>query len=202
MFVRCCLRGDFMKQEKFLCSLSDEELAAMVGNGDDSAFEEIAQRYKKLISHIAARYCNGEHDLCDLTQEGLLGLLSACKSYDVKGGSSFKNYAALCIKRKFISILRRDRAKSAVPKESIVSIEDIDISDAGGLNPEEIIVSRERLGEFLTRIKSSLSRMEISVIYLYLQGLSYDEIGKKAGLSKKSVDNALQRIKKKLNSKP
>lgn len=177
--------------------LSDSQLAAFVKADKDFAFEEMTRRYKNLISVIASQFCSSEYELCDFTQEGLLGLLSACKTFDEKGGASFKNYAALCIKRRLLSIIRKSKSKGAIPNDSLVSLDNIELSDENLLNPEEIIVSKERLNDLLTQMKDVLSQKEINVIYFYLKGQTYEEISKNTGLSKKSIDNALQRIKKK-----
>lgn len=191
---------------KSYSKLSDSQLADLVQKGDDNAFEEITNRYKGLNSYLAYEYCIPEYDVCDFTQEGLLGLLSACKTYDTNAGTTFKNYVATCIKNRFVSIIRKSKSKGAIPKENIVSIddkrfsdiEDFEFSDNNKLNPEELVVSKERLEDFLIQMKQSLSQMEITVAYFYLKGLTYQEISQKTGLSKKSVDNALQRVKKKL----
>lgn len=185
------------KDEQFLSTLSDFELTDLVKNGNDLAFEEITHRYKSLIAALSSQYCTAEYDLCDFSQEGLLALLNACKTFTDKGGASFKNYAALCIKRRFISIIRQSKAKSSIPSENIVSLDNVELSDKKLQSPEELVVSRERLEELLIQMKNNLSQKEISVVYLYLKGLSYDEISENTGLSKKSVDNALQRVKRK-----
>lgn len=186
--------------------LSDHQLADLVKKGDDNAFEVIINRYKGLNSYLAHEYCIPEYDICDFTQEGLLGLLSACKTFNSTIGTTFKNYAAVCIKNRFVSIIRKSKSKSAIPKENIVSIDDsrfsdtndFEFSDNNRSNPEELVVSKERLKEFLIQMKQSLSQREITVAYFYLKGLTYEEISEKTGISKKSVDNALQRVKKKL----
>ncbi len=191
---------------KYYSKLSDRQLAYLVQKGDDNAFEEIVERYKGLNSYLAHTYCIPEYDICDFTQEGLLGLLSACKTFNLKFETSFKNYAAVCIKNRFVSIIRKSKSKGTIPKENIVSIDDsrfskiddFEFSDNNKSNPEELVVSKERLEEFLIQMKQSLSQREITVAYFYLKGLNYEEISEKTGLSKKSVDNALQRIKKKL----
>ena len=187
-----------MNQNNSLSSLGDLQLVRMVKDGDGSAFEEISHRYRNFIHSVARRFCSEEDELCDFTQEGLLGLLSACKTFKEENGASFKNYTALCIKRRLISLKRKQSSGASVPNSSMISIEDVEIPDRDNPDPEELIVSRERLDEMLIQLKNSLSDMEVKVICLYLQGLTYDEIAKKAGLSKKSVDNALQRIKRKL----
>ena len=185
--------------EKFE-DFSDVQLAGFVKTGSERAFEEITERYKGLVFYFAKQFCNTEFDLCDFTQEGLMALLSACKSYDEDRGSSFKNYVSLCIKNRLISIVNKNKLKGAIPEDSIVSIDDIELSDKNLNNPENLYVSRERLEDVLSQMKNSLSQKEIKVFYLYLKGLNYEEISKSIGLTKKSVDNALQRVKKKLQS--
>lgn len=195
------LRGELMaetKRENELSALSDSSLTELVRQGSDSAFEEIARRYKGLIASLSAEYCTGDYDPCDFSQEGMLALLSACKTYiNDENGASFKNYAALCVKRRFISIVRKSKAKGAIPEEHLVPLESAELQSSFQ-SPEELVVSKERLEELLMQMKNNLSQKEISVVYLYLKGLSYGEISNAAGISKKSVDNALQRIKRKL----
>lgn len=188
------------KNVENLHALSDDALTALVKKGQEPAFEEITSRYKNLITLLAKQYCAPGFDLCDFTQEGLLGLLSACRTFDTKSGASFKNYAALCIKRRYISIIRKSQSKRTIPKDSLISIDEIELSDKNLNNPENLIVSRERLEDVLKQMKNTLSQTEIRVFYLYLKGLSYDEISKSLHFPKKAVDNALQRVKKKLQS--
>lgn len=197
------LRGGFVSASKNVENLhafSDDALTDLIKEGQESAFEEITGRYKNLITLLAKQYCAPGFDLCDFTQEGLLGLLSACRTFDAAAGASFKNYAALCIKRRYISIIRKSQAKGTIPKDSLISIDEIELSDKNLNNPENLMVSRERLEDVLKQMKSTLSPTEIRVFYLYLKGLSYDEISKTLRFPKKSVDNALQRVKKKLQS--
>lgn len=181
-----------------LSAVSELQLLEMIRSGDDLAFEEIADRYKPLVSYLATNYCTGDFDVCDFTQEGLLGLLNACKTFDINGGASFKNYASLCIKNRFISIIRKSKAKSIIPNENLVSIDDVELPDKQLANPEELIISEERLKELLFQLNSTLSQNEILVLFYYLKGMNYQEISEKTGLNKKAVDNALQRVKKKL----
>ena len=186
------------QNREILSAVSEPELLELVSSGDDKAFEEIVNRYKPLVSTLANSYCTPDFDVCDFIQEGLLGLLNACKTFDVNGGASFKNYASVCIKNRFISIIRKSKSKNVIPNDSIVSIDDIELSDKNLSNPEELVISEERLKDLLEHLNNSLSQNEILVLYYYLKGMKYQEISEKTGLNSKAVDNALQRIKKKL----
>ncbi len=181
-----------------LFAVSEIELLKLISLGDNNAFEEIVNRYKPLVSALATSYCTPDFDVCDFIQEGLLGLLNACKTFDADGGASFKNYASLCIKNRFVSIIRKSKSKSVIPNDSIVSIDDVELSDKNRSNPEELVISEERLKELLEQLNNNLSQNEILVLYYYLKGMKYEEISEKTGLNKKAVDNALQRVKKKL----
>ena len=181
-----------------LSTVSDIELLKLIRIGDENAFEEITNRYKPLVSAIAKNYYTADFDFCDFVQEGLLGLLKACKTFDEKAGCSFKTYVSICIKNRFISVLRKANSKDIIPNENIVPIDDVDIYDKNLSNPEELVLSEERLKELLEHINNKLSKNEILVFYYYLKGMIYQEIVNITGLTVKAVDNALQRVKKKL----
>ena len=180
-----------------LSELDDEVLCSLVADGSDIAFEEITKRYKGLINSIAAGFTYPGFDSGDFMQIGLLGLFKACKTYRPEHGISFKNFAALCIKRRFISLVRSSSARKSVPTDATVSIED-NSSVPGGYNPEIMIADKESDSEFFSLIKSRLSAMELCVLKGYVNGMSYKDIAASLGLDSKAVDNALQRVRKKL----
>ena len=180
---------------------SDALLAQEIQQGNQAAFEEITKRYQGLIASIAARYSATGFDRADFMQEGLLALHSACKSFsDKKGGASFRNFAALCISRRFMSVIRSANTKGAIPEDSLVSFDGIELSDNNSHNPETLILQQESSEDFMKAIRNALSPLESDVLNLYLCGMSYTEIAKKLSTSPKSVDNALQRIRKKISS--
>lgn len=190
---------DEHKVQLDLGSFSDMQLADEVKKGNEAAFEEISDRYRGLISSIAARYSAAGIDHADLMQEGLLALLSACKAYDNREDkASFRNFAGVCISNRFLSVIRSASTKSAIPRDRIIPIEDVDISDQNQSNPETLMLQKESSRDFAKLIKDRLSPLEMNVLRLYLGGMSYAEISGKLNVSAKSVDNALQRIRKKL----
>lgn len=182
-------------------SLSDSVLAKLSKNGDENAFNELVMRYLGTISFIARKYSAQGYEQNDFVQEGLLGLLYSCQTFDENGASSFKNYMSVIVERRFISIIRRLNAQKAVPNSAIVRIDDLseNVEDAS-LTPEEIVMYREHAKSVLEKLKSMLSKTEYEVLFHFASGLSYSRISQKLQLSEKSVDNALQRARKKICS--
>lgn len=178
--------------------LSDAELTELVRQNNEQAFEEIVSRYIGLVAHIASKYRAESFETGDFIQEGLLSLLSACKTYDEKRGSSFKNYAVLCIENKLKTIFRRTQNKSSIPNESIVPIDDAENINDSSSNPEQLVLDREFLNSVLKSLKTDLSQMEQKIFKLYLNGFTYVQISQTLSVPLKSVDNAIQRAKKKL----
>lgn len=181
--------------------LSDLVLIQRVCSGDNEAFQLLSRRYSGLIITVAKKYYAVGLDRNDFFQEGLMGLLSACKCYSEDRDISFRNYAALCINRRFSSIVKRDKNKGAIPADSVVPIDELEISDNNARNPETLVLQKEQDEDFWHFLKSSLSPLELDVLKLYLEGNSYEYIAQKLSVSQKSVDNALQRIRRKIASR-
>ncbi len=195
-------RGECVdKREISYSSLDDDKLALLSSNGDDKAFNELVVRYLGLINNIAFRYYAEGYELKDFVQEGLLGMLYSCRTYDNGGLSSFKSYLSLIVERRFISIVRRFNSQKAVPQSAVVHIDSVsDELESQQGNPEELLLCREQLEGALRELRSVLSRSEYEVLMLFCAGLSYRQIAKKLNISEKSADNALQRARKKISS--
>lgn len=191
-----------MEQNKLqpdFASFSDAELTLEIKRDNQAAFEEITTRYRGLISSIALKYSAAGFDHSDFMQEGLLALHSACKAYNSEDKkASFKNFAAVCISNRFLSVIRSANSKSVIPSDHLVPIEDIEISDQNKTNPETLIMEQESTRDLQNIIKNKLSSLEQNVLKLYLNGYSYQEISDKLSVSSKSVDNALVRIRRKI----
>ncbi len=182
-------------------SLSDSKLAQLVKKGDNNAFNEISMRYISIIRFIARRFSAQGYEQKDFVQEGLLGLLYSCKTYDENGASTFKNYMSVVVERRFISIIRKSNSMKAVPDSAIIQIDDLkDGVEDLTQNPEELVIYRDYLDAVLKKLKSLLSKNEYDVLMLYGNGLSYKEIAKKLSITEKSADNALQRARRKISS--
>ena len=188
--------------------LTDTELQSLAVQGDPTAENELAIRYLRLVRICSRPYFLAGGDSEDLIQEGMMGLLSAIREYDPTLGSSFKNYAEICVKRRLLSAVKSaSRLKHAflndgVSLEEILSEESRSLTaysiEAFSRSPEEQVLARESKNDFISTFSRYLSRFEIKVLELYLDGLSYSEIADACGKAQKSVDNAVQRIRNKL----
>lgn len=175
--------------------LTDTELITLYQNGDQTAFQQLAVRYMFVIRRKSADLFGKGMEADDLMQEGFLALHSAVNTYRESSGASFATYAGVCIRNRLISAVRSaNTAKNGVRAEPLT--EDVPVpSDS---QPENAFVIKEDFERLNRYIGNSLSRTEMQVLSLYLDGSSYDEIAKKLGISKKSCDNAMQRVRRKL----
>lgn len=183
------------------CNCSDTRLVELYNSGSPEAFTVLTNRYFKLIRSITSKYKISGLEFEDLTQEGLLGLLSAVKTYNAQKGATFKTYAGLCINRRIITLLERSGNNKSKALNDYISLYDKDIDDImpeEGVNPEENFIGKESLQSLKKTISECLSEKEKQVLDLYLAGESYANIADKLKMPQKSVDNALQRIRRKL----
>lgn len=184
---------------KNLSELSDAKLAELVKSGNDSAFDVLTLRYLRNIGFLAKKYSADGYERNDFVQEGLLGLLYACRTFD-SNKASFKSYVDIVAKRRFISIVRKAQRQKAVPSSSLVSLDaDNDELEGESTDPEQLMLAKEHYSLLLGELKTLLSEREYTVLMLYCGGMSYVEAAKKLGISAKSADNALQRAKKKIS---
>ena len=191
-----------------LCEQTDEALCAMASAGNRVAEEHLVIRYSRLVRICARPYFLAGGDSEDLIQEGMLGLLSAIREYVPGRDASFRTYAEVCIKRRLISAIRAAVRDKHAPLNNSVSFETplfdgntehcLLSSDHTLRDPEELILDREALQERTDRLNGQLSGFEAKVLGLYLNGLSYSEIAVEVDRSTKAVDNAVQRVRKKL----
>lgn len=190
-------------------TISDEELCIRVSSGDRLAEENLVMRYNRLVRVCARPFFLAGGDSEDLIQEGMLGLLSAVRSFQAERAASFRTYAEICIKSRLISAVRTASSGKHSPLNSYISFETpsfdgiVNFSSATAIgmpqtNPEDMLISREELQEYLDTAKGQLSGFEAKVLGFYLDGLSYQEIAAQVKRSPKSVDNAVQRIRRKL----
>lgn len=183
-----------------ILDLNDDQLSYFVKDGNDFAFDELISRYVSVIKSKISGFRNLGIDDEDLFQEGLIGLLNAAKTFDSSGKASFSTYAGLCIKRRMYSLYKSVKRQKRVPVDSLVSFtendENIKSSDLN--NPELVFIKKEEKALRNYYIEKTLSNLELKVLSMYLMGHSYTEISEKINVNHKTVDNALQRIKKKL----
>ena len=187
---------------------SDEDLCAAAMRGDLVSEDILVRRYTRLVRVCARPFFLAGGDSEDLIQEGMLGLLSAVREYDPGRGASFRTFAAVCVRRRLLSAVKAARAGRHAPLNDSISFEaplfdeSLSLGPLGGAatlrDPEELILAREALRERTDQLRGQLSDFESKVLSLYLDGSSYSEIATKTGRSAKSVDNAVQRIRRKL----
>ena len=182
---------------------TDEKLLRDFLTGNDDAFDMIASRYLGLISSAAKKYrgLSADIDDSDMIQEGMVALLSACRSYDGDKGMSFKNYLMRCVENRYRSMMRSSARQSAVPTRNMISIEEeADAAfDPTVTSLPELVETKEYIGSLHRILKDSLSDLEYKVAILHLSGYSYKEIAEKLNVSPKTVDNAQTRIRQKLS---
>ena len=188
--------------------LTDNQLQVLAADGNTSAENELAMRYSRLVKICARPYFLAGGDSEDLTQEGMLGLLSAIREYSPDSNASFKTYAELCIRHRLISAVRSSLRMKHSPLNEYVSLDEIlseETKYSAAINceqfrriPEEQVLDKESKNDFLSYFSRYLSKLEIEILSQYLDGLSYTEIAQASGKTPKSVDNAVQRIRNKL----
>lgn len=199
--MRCCILRDTIGN--YEPQLTDEEFIARFLSGDDDAFEKIVSRYLGLISSAAKKYrgMSADIDDSDMIQEGMLALLSACRSFNGDKGASFKNYLMLCVENRYRSMMRSSVRRSAVPAHNIISIEEEQDAafDSTATSLPELVETKEYIGNLHRILRDSLSDLEYKVAILHLSGYSYREISERLNIPLKSVDNAQTRIRQKLS---
>lgn len=186
------------KQELQQTKRTDEQLVAKAQAGDNQATEELLLRYSDVVRGRARGFflLGGETE--DLIQEGMIGLYKAIGDYKIDDSSlSFKNFAHLCVSRRLIDAVKASARKKNVPLNNYVSIFSGDYEFVAQ-NPEDELIQSESRKEFMQKMSKELSDFEFRVTVMYMDGMSCLEICQSTGKSEKSVDNAIQRSKKKL----
>jgi len=191
-------------------SVADEELVELAKKGDVAAQEYLINKYKNFVRAKARSYFLIGADREDIIQEGMIGLYKAIRDFREDRLSSFRAFAELCITRQIITAIKTATRQKHIPLNSYVSLnkpifdEDSDrtlldvISGTKITDPEELIISREEFDDIEEKMGEILSSLEWEVLMAYLEGKSYQEIAVDLQRHVKSIDNALQRVKRKL----
>lgn len=209
--MKTLIKSTYEYVKDFYSGMTDEELINELRKGNSQAEECLFKRYiyvsKKIISSF---YLIGA-EADDLLQEAMIALYKAIKEYNHSKDCSFKCYAITCMKRHIITVIRRSSRKKHSPLNNYISInntvnEDSEtylpekISDDIVNNPEYIIVSKERENIVTYMLENNLSKFEKKVLSCYFSGLSYSESSVALNTDTKAIDNALQRIRKKIKN--
>ena len=191
-------------------ALVDEDVVEYAREGDDAALEYLINKYKNFIRAKARSYFLIGADREDIIQEGMIGLYKAIRDFRLDKLSSFRAFAELCITRQIITAIKTATRQKHIPLNSYVSLnkpiydEDSDrtlldvLSGSKITDPEELIISREEFDDIEEKMGEILSSLEWKVLMSYLEGKSYQEIAEDLHRHVKSIDNALQRVKRKL----
>ena len=174
--------------------LSDEELVLSAKN-DKKAVSELIVRYLRTVQFLAGRYSSDIYE--DLVQEGFVGLLKAVNTYRHDENVKFSTYANVCVKNKIISSLKKNSLINGVEFTDEMADE---LFAAGEGDPESIFIENEQMDEVYNKITSALSEQEWKVFQLFLTGMAYNQMALNLGVTVKSVDNAMQRVRRKLKS--
>ena len=193
-----------------LRTISDEELLRQIHGGSDDAMECLLERYRDMVRKEARKFFLAGGDEEDLIQEGMIGLFKAITSYQEGKSTSFSTFAYLCVHRQIYTTITAFNRKKHIPlNTSIALFEYKDQGDEFALDeilenpdetPEERLLRKEEIKDYYQKINQKLSEFEKQVMYYYLNGDNYTVIAKKLGRTDKSIDNAIQRIRKKIKS--
>ena len=190
-----------------LMDLQDIELQRLAVSGDRAAEELLAGRYMQLVRVCARPLFLAGGDSEDLSQEGMFGLLSAIREFDPAQGVSFRSFAEHCIRMRLYSAVKSAARLKHLPLNDSMPLEQLSDDPSSQLSaapemfrrsPEDLVLARESKEELIELCKRRLSRLELQVLDCYLEGLSYRDIAQRLQKDEKSVDNAVQRIRRKL----
>lgn len=189
---------------------SDEDIVKLAKSGEEFATEFLINKYKNFVRVKAKSYFLVGADREDIIQEGMIGLYKAIRDFRADKLSSFRAFAELCITRQIITAIKTATRQKHIPLNSYISLnkpiydEDSDrtmldiLSGTKITDPEEVFISHELSDDLRERIQENLSELESQVLLSYLEGKSYQEMAKELNRHVKSIDNALQRVKRKI----
>lgn len=194
--------------ERFL-PMTDEEVVVLAQQGDGQALAYLLNKYKNFVRSKARSYFLIGADHEDIVQEGMIGLYKAIRDFQPDRLASFRSFAELCVKRQIITAIKAATRQKHVPLNSYVSLNKplydeesdrtlLDVIEGRVTNPEDLYISQEDLARIQSQITEILSDLERQVLDAFMDGKSYQEIAELLGRHVKSIDNALQRVKRKL----
>lgn len=190
-------------------SMPDEEVVILAQQGDGQALAYLLNKYKNFVRSKARSYFLIGADHEDIVQEGMIGLYKAIRDFQPARLASFRSFAELCVKRQIITAIKAATRQKHVPLNSYVSLNKplydeesdrtlLDVIEGRVTNPEDLYISQEDLAHIQAQMDDLLSGLERQVLDAFMDGKSYQEIADMLGRHVKSIDNALQRVKRKL----
>ena len=192
-------------------NLTDEQIVTEIKQGDEYALSYLLEKYKELVNMKVGKYFMVGAEKEDIMQEGMIGLYKAIKNFDTQKQNSFKTFANLCIERQLITAIKTSNRQKHMPLNSYLSLnmaaydnnedDSVELIDTFNSNtiedPLETVMKKEYYEQIHNNIEKSLSKFEKQVLDRFMQGESYNVIAKRLDSPVKSVDNAIQRIRKK-----
>lgn len=203
------MSAHFFKVKEEYASKSDEELVKCIQDGNSEGIEYLMNKYRELVNVKVSKYFIIGAEKEDIIQEGLIGLFKAIKSFDAEKQNSFKSFANLCIERQLITAIKTSNRQKHIPLNSSLSLNNtvydennetsfMDVLDTNATeDPLDTITKKEYYKFIETKMDTELSDFEKKVLYIYARGESYTDIARKLEAPVKSIDNAIQRIRKK-----
>ena len=200
-----CTESVYERSPERAHPLDDEALCRLAAEGDADAEDTLVRRHYRLVRSCARPFFLAGWDSEDLIQEGMLGLIKAIREYDPRKEAAFRTFAEICVRRRLLSVLRdsvRDKRRASTQSVSLNS-PGFDSNSSAFVpmvqrDPEEFLLDREHTAALLSGVRKQLSEFEAVILGYYLDGLSCREIAGAVGKSPKSVDNAVQRIRRKV----
>ena len=201
------MQSDLDKMQTYQ-NMTDDKVVELIQLGDGNALDFIMDKYNNIVNMKASKFFAAGIEREDIVHEGLIGLYKATQSYNVEKQSSFKSFANLCIERQLITVVKSANRQKNIPLNSAFSLNtpayedsDLDAIEVLNLNlvedPLDTIANKEYFLQIETKIDENLSDFERKVLLHYKQGKTYIDIAKEVGSKVKSVDTAIQRIRKK-----
>ena len=181
--------------------MTDEQLCKLSSEGSRQAEEILVARYHRLVRSCARPYFLTGGDSEDLLQEGMFGLIKAMREYDGSRDASFRTFAEMCIRRRLYTVLKAANSAKHSPLNQSVPLNP-SLFDASSsfaqVDPEDLLIDREKAAAMLEEVRKQLSDFEVKILGYYLDGLTCREISETVSKPPKSVDNAIQRIRRKV----
>ena len=182
-------------------NIINDTILSSAQSGDNKQTEALIRQYRNVVEAIAVKYINSPLEYDDIIQEGMIGLLAAIKTFNYSKGAQFKTYAQTCINNSIQTALRKFNRKKDIPIGSVIEYAEEEIPEENGvISAEDYYIAGESVSMLANTLKENLSEYENEVLRLHIVGCNYSEIAKRLSKTPKSVDNALQRIKKKLST--
>lgn len=178
----------------------DKELILRIRKGDVQAVELLMEKYKGLVNKLSRVFFIKGGDIEDIAQEGMIALYNAVLTYNIDGNTAFTTYATSCIKNRILDCVKSSNTQKHKALSDSVPMSVLDDKNISGLSPEEIAINAEEKDYLRAVIDEGLNPTERAILDCYFDGMSYQSIADKIGKNAKYVDNALQKIRKKLKT--